>query len=193
MINPFDPPAPLPPAGERILDAASSLFLEIGIRAVGVDAIAEAAGTTKKTLYDRFGSKDALVAAYLLRRARRWQEHLLGVCGRRRTGRGRVLGAYDALDSWLAGSTRGCAFINAYAEYGGTDNGVIDVVRAEKKWMRAFFVDVVAEAGHPRAEQLGATVHLHYEGALVVLAAGDDPTAIATARSATGHLLDVHR
>jgi AcrR family transcriptional regulator len=32
---------------------------------VGVDAIAAEAGVTKKTLYDKFGSKDRLVAAYL--------------------------------------------------------------------------------------------------------------------------------
>ena len=36
---------------------------------MGVDLIAETAGTTKKTLYDRFGSKDELVARYLRRRA----------------------------------------------------------------------------------------------------------------------------
>src|SRR4051794_29516551 len=72
--------APLPSmteAGARLLDAASDLFYRRGVRAVGVDLIAETAGTTKKTLYDRFGSKDALVALYLLRRAHRWREHPL--------------------------------------------------------------------------------------------------------------------
>ena len=68
----------LTPAGQRLLDAASDLFYDRGIRAVGVDLIAETAGTTKKTLYDRFGSKDALVALYLRRRALRWQEFLTG-------------------------------------------------------------------------------------------------------------------
>ncbi len=72
---PFDDPA-LTPAGERLLDAASELFYRRGIRAVGVDLVAETAGTTKKTLYDRFGSKDELVALYLRRRARRWQAFL---------------------------------------------------------------------------------------------------------------------
>ena len=53
------------------------MFYSRGIRAVGVDLIADRAGTTKKTLYDRFGSKDALVALYLRRRARRWQEYVV--------------------------------------------------------------------------------------------------------------------
>jgi AcrR family transcriptional regulator len=55
----------LTPAARRILDAAAGLFYAQGIHAVGVEAIAAAAHVTKKTLYDRFGSKEALIAAYL--------------------------------------------------------------------------------------------------------------------------------
>ena len=78
VLRPVLQPLPaLTEAGTRLLDAASDLFYLRGVRAVGVDLIAETAGTTKKTLYDRFGSKDALVALYLLRRAHRWREHLL--------------------------------------------------------------------------------------------------------------------
>src|SRR2546428_8455871 len=45
-----------PPA--RILAVAGELFYRHGIRAVGVDAIAEAASTNKMTLYRHFTSKD---------------------------------------------------------------------------------------------------------------------------------------
>ena len=50
---------------ERIISAASKLFYSEGIRAVSVDAVAEKAGLTKRTLYYHFRSKDDLVAAYL--------------------------------------------------------------------------------------------------------------------------------
>src|SRR5258708_12090274 len=53
------------PPRDRILAAASDLFYRNGIRAVGVEAIAEAAGTNKMTLYRHFSSKDELVAEYL--------------------------------------------------------------------------------------------------------------------------------
>src|SRR5882672_4097235 len=53
------------PPRARILAAAGELFYRHGIRAVGVDAIAEAAGTNKMTLYRHFDSKDVLVAEYL--------------------------------------------------------------------------------------------------------------------------------
>ena len=54
-----------PPPRERILAAARELFYRRGIHAVGVEAIAEAAGTNKMTLYRHFASKDVLVAACL--------------------------------------------------------------------------------------------------------------------------------
>ena len=57
------------PPRERILAASGDLFYRLGIRAVGVEAIAEAAGTNKMTLYRHFSSKDELVAEYLRRLA----------------------------------------------------------------------------------------------------------------------------
>src|ERR1700739_1362261 len=53
------------PPRARLLAAAGELFYRHGIRAVGVEAIAEAAGTNKMTLYRHFASKDELVAEYL--------------------------------------------------------------------------------------------------------------------------------
>src|SRR5258708_27398430 len=50
---------------ERILLAARDLFHRYGIRGVGVETIAEAAGTNKMTLYRHFDSKDDLIVAYL--------------------------------------------------------------------------------------------------------------------------------
>src|SRR5580700_703243 len=57
------------PLRERILAVAAELFYRHGIRAVGVESIAEAAGTNKMTLYRHFTSKDELVAEYLRQEA----------------------------------------------------------------------------------------------------------------------------
>src|ERR1700680_1834960 len=54
----------LPPR-ERIVAVASDLFYRQGIRAVGVETIAEAAGTNKMTLYRHFQSKDELIAEWV--------------------------------------------------------------------------------------------------------------------------------
>src|SRR6266540_741409 len=66
------------PPRERIVAVAADLFYRHGIRAVGVEAIAEAAGTNKMTLYRHFASKDELVAEYLRQSAKLADElHLL--------------------------------------------------------------------------------------------------------------------
>jgi AcrR family transcriptional regulator len=54
-----------PSARDRILKAAAHLFYLEGIRSVSVDAVAERAGVTKKTIYYHFSSKDELIAEYL--------------------------------------------------------------------------------------------------------------------------------
>jgi AcrR family transcriptional regulator len=176
-------------AGTRLLEAASDLFYDRGVRAVGVDLIAETAGTTKKTLYDRFGSKDALVALYLLRRAHRWREYLLGrlaeagldpalTGGSEGASRGepQVLLVFEALETWMGTQRRGCAFVNAYAELGDSEHPAMPVIRAEKAWMRALFDTLTGDVA------LGAHLHLLYEGTLVVLTAGANPSAAAEAR-----------
>src|SRR6266566_4887869 len=50
-------------ADARIADQAAELFHEQGITATGVEALSRAAGISKRTLYERFGSKDGLIAA----------------------------------------------------------------------------------------------------------------------------------
>ena len=131
-------------AGTRLLEAASDLFYDRGVRAVGVDLIAESAGTTKKTLYDSLVPKDALVALYLLRRAHRWREHLLARLAEAchnpdACGESQVLLVFEALETWMGTQRRGCAFVNAYAELGESDHPAVPVIRAEKAWMRTLF------------------------------------------------------
>src|SRR5436190_8880162 len=69
MLSTSGPAAPILPPRDRVLAAARELFYRHGIRAVGVEAIAEAAATNKMTLYRHFASKDELVAEYLRRSA----------------------------------------------------------------------------------------------------------------------------
>jgi AcrR family transcriptional regulator len=181
---------PMTPVGERLAQTARRLFYDRGIRAVGVELIAEDAGTTKKTLYDRFGSKDALVTLYLRRRAELWQTFVLRrLADHPEPGAARVLEVYDALGDWLSEQWRGCAFVNAYAEIGGTDHMALPVVRAEKAWMRQLFTALVEEAGYDDPPSLGAQLHLLHEGAVVALTAGDLDDALVLARSAAVRLL----
>lgn len=173
----------LTPAGERILTVASALFYERGIRAVGVDLIAEEAGTTKKTLYDRFGSKDGLVMRYLDRRYERWCAFVLEHLEDYPVGVARIFGVFDALETWMRANDRGCGFVNAFAEFGGTDHPALDVIRAEKEWTRTLFVRLAGEAGFADAEELGTKLSLIHEGAVIMSTAGARDDAIDVART----------
>lgn len=180
----------LTPAARRILDSASELFYDRGIVSVGMDLVAEHAGTTKKTIYDRFGSKDGLVVAYLEERARRWQSFVSSRLERSRaTGERRVLVVLDALEEWLAEADRGCGFVNAFAELSVTSPAATRVVRAEKAWTRELYAGLARELGLRDPGALGRRLALVHEGATVQLTAGGSADAIADARAAVRTLV----
>lgn len=193
MTAPVPAYADLTPAARRVLDAASTLFYDRGIHAVGVDTIADHAGVTKKTLYDRFGSKESLVVAYLQRRDARWREHLDNhLDATAATGTDRVLAVFDAATIWSdANSSKGCSAINAHAEYGQTLDGnpiQPEVVR-QKRWMLELFVQLCGEAEIEDAETLARTMMLLYEGAIVTVGMGTFPHPFEQARRAAQALL----
>lgn len=61
----------------KILAAAEQLFAERGTEAVSMDAVAEAAGVGKGTLYRRFGDRSGLARAILDERDREFQEKFI--------------------------------------------------------------------------------------------------------------------
>ncbi|WP_019819510.1 TetR/AcrR family transcriptional regulator [Saccharomonospora saliphila] len=187
------PGRPLTPGAQRILDVASELFYRHGIHAVGVDTIAAESGVTKRTLYDRFASKDNLVAAYLDARDRRWRDMV--------TTRlhdappdpvTRVLVPFDELADSLKPSTRGCAFINAFAELPNPDHPGHRIVVAAKAWLRALFRDLLIEAatvGENDAETLAIQLLSLHEGAIVSYAINNDTPAVTATRAAAKTLV----
>src|SRR5579859_6258818 len=101
-----------PSMKERILETADRLFYLKGIRAIGVDTIAAEIGISKRTLYNHFPSKDALITAYLTRR-------ITPVDASDAPPAAQILGAFDRLEqSFGRPGYRGCPFVNAVAEIG---------------------------------------------------------------------------
>lgn len=186
------PAAPeLTPAARRVLDAASTLFYERGIHAVGVDLVAETAGVTKKTLYARFGSKDALVVAYLQGRDRRWREFLEGfLADSRLTGVDRPLAVLDAGAAWSAAhSPRGCSAINARAETADLSAPVAQEVTRQKVWQLGVFADLCREAGLVDPDGVARMLMLFYEGAIVTVGTATFDQPFAVAREAARQVL----
>ncbi|ANH40479.1 Bacterial regulatory protein, tetR family [Nocardioides dokdonensis FR1436] len=183
-------PEQLTPAARRILDAAAVLFYEQGITAVGVDLVAERSGVTKRTLYDRFGSKQQLVAAYLLERDRRWRALVEQPYRDAPDPVARVLAPFDALETWLDGATRGCAFVNALAELPEAGHPGRQVVLAEKQWLIQLFADSLREGGFAEDGALALQLMCLHEGVLSLRGTAPGVDAIAAARSAAARLLE---
>jgi AcrR family transcriptional regulator len=157
------------PPRARILAAAGELFYRHGIRSVGVDSIAEAAGTNKMTLYRHFTSKDELVAEYLRQEA------------------GKADGWWARLEAdhpgdplaqvrgWLAGmaahvadcNQRGCALANAAVELPEKDHPARAVIEECKRRQRDVLVLLCERANLTEPEMLADEFLLLIEGARV--------------------------
>ena len=178
------------PGARRALDAASALFYERGIHAVGVDLIAAEAGVTKKTLYDRFGSKEQIVVEYLAARDERWQAFLAPYVEAATTSRARILAVFDASRDWAdENSTKGCSMVNAHAEISDPAHPAYQVITGQKAWMLALFTGLVRDIAPRRAAKLGRTLMLLHEGGLVAHGLRIFPDAIERARDDAAALL----
>ncbi|WP_121749561.1 TetR/AcrR family transcriptional regulator [Streptomyces sp. E2N166] len=183
------------PGARRVLEAAERLFYAHGIHAVGVDLIATEAGVTKKTLYDRFGSKEQIVVEYLAGRDERWRELL---AGRLEAASGqppaaRVLAVFEASRAWAAEyGAKGCSMINAHAEISDPAHPAYPVITGQKRWMLDLFTRLVGEtavADEAAADRLARTLMLLHEGALVTHGLGVFPDPFGQALDQARDLL----
>lgn len=156
--------AALPPR-ERILAAAHALFYREGIRATGVDKIIDQSSVSKVTFYRQYASKDELIRAYLDYRHGMWiawfQTSLEQATDK---GSSAADALVATLREWFSRPDfRGCAFLNAAAELGSSDPGILDVVRRHKQDMASVLDRLFA--GH--AVPAGRTLSLVIDGAIV--------------------------
>ena len=172
---------PMTPAARRIVAAAEELFYHRGITAVGVDLIAEHSGVTKRTLYNQFGSKDQVVAAYLAGRDRRWRALVRATVDSCADSLEAVTAPFVALQDWSAASTRGCAFLNALAELPDPAHPAHRIAADQKLWLRGLFEELAVSAGRSDPAALAVRLLVLHEGVLAIRSLGLDTLAESTA------------
>jgi AcrR family transcriptional regulator len=154
---------------ERILAAASDLFYRNGIRAVGVEAIAEAAGTNKMTLYRHFDSKDELVAEYLrclAAEAGHFWDDL--AAAHPENPRAQLRGWLAAMEAHVIDTDqRGCALANAAIELPEKEHPARRVIEQFKAAQRDRLIALCGETGADEPELLADELFLLLEGARV--------------------------
>ena len=181
------------PARELIVDAATRLFYSEGIRAVSVDAIADKAGVTKKTLYYHFDSKDDLVAEYLTSRDQpnlklyeQWFLETEGTIGQK----------VESIFLNVARSARrpkwkGCGFLRTAAELANMPgHPAMKVGAAHKKKFEAWLESSLSESGVRMPGALARQIVLLMDGAFSTMLVHHDPTYAEEAGRAAKALVE---
>jgi AcrR family transcriptional regulator len=151
----------------RIATVAAARFHELGITATGVDELRRAAGVSKRTLYERFGSKEGvIVAAYEsldLPVFRMFTARIEAEAGDPRA----QLDAFFAQLEPILGSPdfRGCPFSNAAAELLDPEHPAHKIVRRHKERLRRWLRDRARAAGARDPEALSRQLMLTFQGA----------------------------
>jgi AcrR family transcriptional regulator len=183
-----------PGTRERIISAASKLFYSDGIKGVSVDAVAEQAGLTKRTLYYHFRSKDDLVAAYLEARDqpnlalfKRWFDEAGGPLPDRVAAIFNNLARAARHPKW-----KGCGFLRTSAELANMPgHPAIRIGAAHKKKFEQWMQQCFAAAGIGDSAELARQIVLLLDGSFAVVLLQRDPTYMETAGKAASTLVAI--
>lgn len=168
----------------HIVLSAEHVFDRDGFTSTGVDSVAAAAGVSSRTLYKHMGSKSALVAAVLEQRECRFFGEL---------DAHDVDGLFAALEAWtISVGTRGCLFLRAGSELGGTDPAIAQAVEAYRHHLVELVRHLVeAEVGDRTSDLLSEQILVLIEGCISA-ATYRGLAAIGAARSAAATLIRQH-
>ncbi len=154
-------------ARSRLLETATRIFYTEGIHAVGIDRIVAEAKVTRATLYRHFASKEELVVAYLqaVHQLDRDQIQAAVTSGRPSTEIVRAV-AKSITDGITSGHFRGCAFLNAVAEYPDPDHPVHKAVLAHRAWFAETITSLFAQIGDTPPEPAARHFVMLRDGAM---------------------------
>jgi AcrR family transcriptional regulator len=176
-------------ARRRILDTAIDLFYREGINSTGVERLASEASVSKRTLYQHFPSKSAVVKEYLRTIQQGVGDPIRpGPDAANRTARARLLALFDSPSP--RGQMRGCPFHNAAVEAAEAMPDVQDIVHEHKQNYINGLVKLAKQAGAANPKLLGNQLAVLYEGAAALSTSLDHPAPWAHARKAAQSLID---
>jgi len=167
------------PAEARLLEAAHRLFCREGIAATGVARVIEEAGVARKTLYERFGSKENLVAAVLAQEGAAWRDWFSAALERFGPDPlARLRGVFEVLHDWFADDGFfGCAFTNALAEGKSGDQRIVSLFDEHRAKTNAILRAMINDAGFEQTDSLTEQLALIIEGAIMTAMTTGDPKA----------------
>ncbi|NIH80965.1 TetR/AcrR family transcriptional regulator [Amycolatopsis viridis] len=178
---------------ERLLSAAATLFARDGIRAVGVDRLLAEAKVARASLYQTYGSKDALVVAYLRHQDEQDRSGYARASAGVTDPAARLLLVFDlAAKSARRRRFRGCLYLNAATEFPDARHPVIGVVHDHREWLRELWRSCLTELGVAAPGPLVDRLVVLYDGGLAGSKATRSTEPITLAREMAAQLIAEH-
>ncbi|SNT10420.1 DNA-binding transcriptional regulator, AcrR family [Asanoa hainanensis] len=152
---------------DRVLATARQLFNHQGINATGVDLLSERAGVSKRTLYQRFRTKDDLIAAYLTQETECFLEDLLPPDDSGKPPAERIVSVFSAVrEKSQDPDFQGCPVLNTTAEIRDPAHPARVVGLTYKQCLQQFFADEARAADATDPDQLSEQLVMLFDGAM---------------------------
>ncbi|MFF2205747.1 TetR/AcrR family transcriptional regulator [Streptomyces sp. NPDC058145] len=154
-------------ARARLLSTATRIFYAEGIHSVGVDRIIAEAQVTRATLYRHFAGKEELVLAYLQQADRGIRAGAEAAQAGEQSAADRVRSVGRFITEGIQGpGFRGCAFLNAVAEYPDPAHPIHQAVLAHRTWFLDTVTELLAQVGDAPADEDGRHLVMLRDGAM---------------------------
>ena len=179
---------------QRLLDAATKLFTEEGIRVIGIDRILREADVAKASLYSLLGSKDNLVIAYLQQLdteyRTRWAERTASMID----ADSKILAFFDmAIEEEPEKDFRGSPFVNAATEYPRpeceSERNIVAACVEHRDWMHATMTELLDKKnGYPSGTQASQLL-IFLDGGMTGARISRDEGPLVTAKDLARQIL----
>ncbi|GAA1707210.1 TetR family transcriptional regulator [Fodinicola feengrottensis] len=155
-------------ARSRLLGTASRIFYAEGLHSVPVDRIITEADTTRATFYRHFPSKEDLVISYLGAADRALRDRFAATLASSESAEDAVRGiTADIAADIRRKDFRGCAFLNAAAEYSDPAHPVHRTVLEHREWFLDAVADLLGQIGDGPAKPAARHLVMLRDGAMV--------------------------
>ncbi|MDB6371239.1 TetR/AcrR family transcriptional regulator [Photorhabdus bodei] len=152
---------------ENMLDVVEELIYTRGIAATGIDLITRTTGSSRKTIYRYFGTKEGLIEEVLRRRDERWMRWFTSSIAEYKTPKEKLLNIFLVLQRWFASDDfRGCAFINTSGERPNPDDPVRIIAKEHKEKVFTYVLSICKEISPDSSVDLARKLLLLIEGAI---------------------------
>lgn len=160
-----------PSPRSRLLESATNLFTTEGIRVIGIDRILREADVAKASLYSLFGSKDALVIAYVEALDEQYRADWEARADKYEDPDKKLLAFFDKeIEDQPTKEFRGSHFLNAAGEYPRPDTeaerGIVAACLEHRNWMHSTMTALLNEKnGYPSTSQASQLL-IFFDGGL---------------------------